>query len=262
MSVGHDPLSWWFLKLEILNQWFQLLWGCPLTSNVYSQWATTILDIERSFPVCLRKSFRVGEMVTVGKNCDNTPDRRWCFRYFAPLVISHFKELSLLMNFFSFRVDEVNWCHWNQNLAIINEDPGKNETSQVSGLQQSVKALRRGESVTVLSWFKHTVYFNAPQSHTFTQSKGSLFIFLLDRWSTVVPRVVELSRGPHDLVVEMEPLTSRHWCLCRTSCEETAKSPPASMRLLCGGDLANKCNNLHTSHVRFDQRKDQCYRTE
>uniref|UniRef100_A0A3Q0SJT5 Transient receptor potential cation channel, subfamily V, member 4 n=1 Tax=Amphilophus citrinellus TaxID=61819 RepID=A0A3Q0SJT5_AMPCI len=117
------------------------------------QWATTILDIERSFPVCLRKSFRAGEMVTVGKNYDGTPDRRWCFR-----------------------LDEVNWCHWNQNLAIINEDPGKSETSQANGLQQSVKALRR------------------------------------DRWSTVVPRVVELSKGSHprDLVVEMEPLTSRH----------------------------------------------------
>uniref|UniRef100_A0A8C5H632 Ion transport domain-containing protein n=1 Tax=Gouania willdenowi TaxID=441366 RepID=A0A8C5H632_GOUWI len=117
------------------------------------QWATTILDIERSFPVCLRKSFRAGEMVTVGKNWDGTPDRRWCFR-----------------------VDEVNWCHWNQNLAIINEDPGKSETSQPSGLQQSVRALRR------------------------------------DRWSTVVPRALELSKGsrPQDLVVEMEPLTSRH----------------------------------------------------
>uniref|UniRef100_A0A8C4IBX4 Transient receptor potential cation channel, subfamily V, member 4 n=1 Tax=Dicentrarchus labrax TaxID=13489 RepID=A0A8C4IBX4_DICLA len=117
------------------------------------QWATTILDIERSFPVCLRKSFRAGEMVTVGKNWDGTPDRRWCFR-----------------------VDEVNWCHWNQNLAIINEDPGKNETCQANGLQQSVRALRR------------------------------------DRWSTVVPRVVELSKGPRprDLVLEMEPLTPRH----------------------------------------------------
>ncbi|XP_072289226.1 transient receptor potential cation channel subfamily V member 4 [Eucyclogobius newberryi] len=116
------------------------------------QWATTILDIERSFPVCLRKSFRVGEMVTVGKKCDDTPDRRWCFR-----------------------VDEVNWTHWNQNLAIISEDPGKNET-QVNGLQQSMRGLRR------------------------------------DRWSTVVPRVVELSRGPRsrDLVVEMEPLTPKH----------------------------------------------------
>uniref|UniRef100_A0A3P8RC70 Ion transport domain-containing protein n=1 Tax=Astatotilapia calliptera TaxID=8154 RepID=A0A3P8RC70_ASTCA len=116
------------------------------------QWATTILDIERSFPVCLRKSFRVGEMVTVGKNYDGTPDRRWCFR-----------------------VDEVNWCHWNQNLAIINEDPGKSDTIQANGLQQGVRALRR------------------------------------DRWSTVVPRAVELSKGSqsHDLAVEMEPLSSR-----------------------------------------------------
>ncbi|XP_077600385.1 transient receptor potential cation channel subfamily V member 4-like [Stigmatopora nigra] len=115
------------------------------------QWATTILDIERSFPVCIRKSFKVGEMVTVGKNWDGTPDRRWCFR-----------------------VDEVNWCHWNQNLAIINEDPGKNETCQSNSLQQSVRGLRR------------------------------------DRWSTVVPRAVELSRGPRDRVIEMEALTSRH----------------------------------------------------
>ncbi|XP_034397335.1 transient receptor potential cation channel subfamily V member 4 [Cyclopterus lumpus] len=117
------------------------------------QWATTILDIERSFPVCLRKSFRAGEMVTVGKSWDGTPDRRWCFR-----------------------VDEVNWCHWNQNLAIINEDPGKNETCQANGLQQGVRALRR------------------------------------DRWSTVVPRVVELSKGPRprDLAIEMEPLTPKY----------------------------------------------------
>uniref|UniRef100_A0A3P8VAY9 Transient receptor potential cation channel, subfamily V, member 4 n=1 Tax=Cynoglossus semilaevis TaxID=244447 RepID=A0A3P8VAY9_CYNSE len=112
------------------------------------QWAKTILDIERSFPVCLRKSFRAGEMVTVGKNWDGTPDRRWCFR-----------------------VDEVHWCHWNQNLAIINEDPGKSETSQTNALQQN-RGLRR------------------------------------DRWSTVVPRVVELSKG-REAVIEMEPLTRR-----------------------------------------------------
>ncbi|XP_056131526.1 transient receptor potential cation channel subfamily V member 4 isoform X2 [Lampris incognitus] len=117
------------------------------------QWATTILDIERSFPVCLRKSFQVGEMVTVGKNWDGTPDRRRCFR-----------------------VDEVNWCHWNQNLGIINEDPGKNETFNTSEVQQTVRGLRR------------------------------------DRWSTVVPRVMELSKGlrPRDIVVEMEHLTPRH----------------------------------------------------
>ncbi|XP_030646877.1 transient receptor potential cation channel subfamily V member 4 [Chanos chanos] len=116
------------------------------------QWATTILDFERSFPVCLRKSFRVGEMVTVGKNWDGTPDKRWCFR-----------------------VDEVKWSHWNQNLGIINEDPGQKEANQYD-LPQSGRGLRR------------------------------------DRWSTVVPRVVELSRGPRqrDHVVEMEPLTPRH----------------------------------------------------
>lgn len=47
------------------------------------------------------------------------------------------------------RVDEVNWCHWNQNLAIINEDPGKNETCQSNGLHQSVRALRRGVILAV-----------------------------------------------------------------------------------------------------------------
>ncbi|KAG9339567.1 hypothetical protein JZ751_023458 [Albula glossodonta] len=124
-----------------------------LMGETVGQWATTILDIERSFPVCLRKSFRAGEMVTVGKNCDGTPDRRWCFR-----------------------VDEVNWSHWNQNLGIINEDPGKNEPHQYYGIQQTVRGLRR------------------------------------DRWSTVVPRVVELNKSPPqgDLVLEMEPLRPAH----------------------------------------------------
>lgn len=112
------------------------------------QWATTILDIERSFPVFIRKAFRSGEMVTVGKNLDGTPDRRWCFR-----------------------VDEVNWSHWNQNLGIINEDPGKNDTYQYYGFSQTVGRLRR------------------------------------DRWSVVVPRVVELNKAPHnpdDVVVPLE----------------------------------------------------------
>ncbi|XP_019362869.1 PREDICTED: transient receptor potential cation channel subfamily V member 4 [Gavialis gangeticus] len=111
------------------------------------QWATTILDIERSFPVFLRKAFRSGEMVTVGKGIDGTPDRRWCFR-----------------------VDEVNWSHWNQNLGIINEDPGKNETYQYYGFSHTVGRLRR------------------------------------DRWSTVVPRVVELNKNcqPDEVVVPLE----------------------------------------------------------
>lgn len=69
----------------------------------------------------------------------------------APLPKNQTKPSTPLV-FCYIRVDEVNWCHWNQNLAIINEDPGKNETCQVNGLQQSVRALRRGESLAVLSW--------------------------------------------------------------------------------------------------------------
>ncbi|XP_063081893.1 transient receptor potential cation channel subfamily V member 4 [Cavia porcellus] len=113
------------------------------------QWATTILDIERSFPVFLRKAFRSGEMVTVGKNSDGTPDRRWCFR-----------------------VDEVNWSHWNQNLGIINEDPGKSDTYQYYGFSHTVGRLRR------------------------------------DRWSSVVPRVVELNKNssPDEVVVPLDNL--------------------------------------------------------
>uniref|UniRef100_A0A8C3TA32 Transient receptor potential cation channel subfamily V member 4 n=2 Tax=Chelydra serpentina TaxID=8475 RepID=A0A8C3TA32_CHESE len=111
------------------------------------QWATTILDIERSFPVFLRKAFRSGEMVTVGKGTDGTPDRRWCFR-----------------------VDEVNWSHWNQNLGIINEDPGKNDTYQYYGFSHTVGRLRR------------------------------------DRWMSVVPRVVELNKSsqPEEVVIPLE----------------------------------------------------------
>lgn len=58
--------------------WETLTNGLPAPPSL--QWATTILDIERSFPVFLRKAFRSGEMVTVGKSSDGTPDRRWCFR--------------------------------------------------------------------------------------------------------------------------------------------------------------------------------------
>ncbi|XP_056274807.1 transient receptor potential cation channel subfamily V member 4 isoform X2 [Pseudoliparis swirei] len=147
------------MAFALVLGWMNTLYftrGLKLTgtySIMIQKWATTILDIERSFPVCLRKSFRAGEMVTVGKSRDGTPDRRWCFR-----------------------VDEVNWCHWNQNLAMINEDPGKNETCQASGLQPAVRGLRR------------------------------------DRWSTVVPRVVEASKGPRprDLAIEMEPLAPKY----------------------------------------------------
>nr|XP_020021898.1 transient receptor potential cation channel subfamily V member 4 isoform X5 [Castor canadensis] len=130
------------------------------------QWATTILDIERSFPVFLRKAFRSGEMVTVGKSSDGTPDRRWCFR-----------------------VDEVNWSHWNQNLGIINEDPGKSETYQYYGFSHTVGRLRR------------------------------------DRWSSVVPRVVELNKnsGPDEIVVPLDNLEN-------PSCDGHQQSYPPKWR--------------------------------
>uniref|UniRef100_A0A8D0RUB6 Transient receptor potential cation channel subfamily V member 4 n=1 Tax=Sus scrofa TaxID=9823 RepID=A0A8D0RUB6_PIG len=130
------------------------------------QWATTILDIERSFPVFLRKAFRSGEMVTVGKSSDGTPDRRWCFR-----------------------VDEVNWSHWNQNLGIINEDPGKNESYQYYGFSHTVGRLRR------------------------------------DRWSSVVPRVVELNKNsnPDEVVVPLDNMG-------KPSCDGHQQSYPPKWR--------------------------------
>lgn len=39
----------------------------------------------------------------------------------------------------------MNWSHWNQNLGIINEDPGKNENYQYYGFSHTVGRLRRGE---------------------------------------------------------------------------------------------------------------------
>ncbi|KAG9269105.1 transient receptor potential cation channel subfamily V member 4 [Astyanax mexicanus] len=112
------------------------------------QWATTILDIERSFPKFLREHFRVGEKVTVGKKRDETPDERWCFR-----------------------VDEVKWSHWNQNLGIINEDPGLKEFKPAD------------LTICMLS-------------------------FVVDRWSKVVPQVIEQSKATRtrDHVLEIEPL--------------------------------------------------------
>uniref|UniRef100_A0A452T4R0 Transient receptor potential cation channel subfamily V member 4 n=1 Tax=Ursus maritimus TaxID=29073 RepID=A0A452T4R0_URSMA len=130
------------------------------------QWATTILDIERSFPVFLRKAFRSGEMVTVGKSSDGTPDRRWCFR-----------------------VDEVNWSHWNQNLGIINEDPGKSENYQYYGFSHTVGRLRR------------------------------------DRWSSVVPRVVELNKNSNqdEVVVPLDNMGN-------PSCDGHQQSYPPKWR--------------------------------
>ncbi|MEE6519766.1 hypothetical protein FKM82_017502, partial [Ascaphus truei] len=74
------------------------------------------------------------------------------------------------------RVDEVNWSHWNQNLGIINEDPGKNEAYPYYGFSQTVGRLRR------------------------------------DRWSVVVPRAVEMSKtsNPNDVLVPLDPISEAH----------------------------------------------------
>lgn len=47
------------------------------------------------------------------------------------------------------RVDEVNWSHWNQNLGIISEDPGKSDTYQYYGFSHTVGRLRRGRHSAV-----------------------------------------------------------------------------------------------------------------
>lgn len=39
----------------------------------------------------------------------------------------------------------MNWSHWNQNLGIISEDPGKSDTYQYYGFSHTVGRLRRGE---------------------------------------------------------------------------------------------------------------------
>lgn len=55
------------------------------------------------------------------------------------------KTTQLLGSALPRRVDEVNWSHWNQNLGIISEDPGKSDTYQYYGFSHTVGRLRRGE---------------------------------------------------------------------------------------------------------------------
>ncbi|OCT77127.1 transient receptor potential cation channel subfamily V member 4 [Xenopus laevis] len=83
------------------------------------QWATTILDIERYLPGFMKKAFRSGEMVIVGKKLNGDQDERWCFR-----------------------VDEVNWSHWKQDIAIINEDPGRNNLQRDPPSVEELKSVQ------------------------------------------------------------------------------------------------------------------------
>ncbi|KAE8599531.1 hypothetical protein XENTR_v10017228 [Xenopus tropicalis] len=91
------------------------------------QWATTILDIERYLPAFMRKAFRSGEAVIIGLKQNKEQDERWCFR-----------------------VDEVNWCHWKQDIAIINEDPGRCNLQRDRPLVGKHKADQHSEDTMVL----------------------------------------------------------------------------------------------------------------
>ncbi|KAM5180233.1 transient receptor potential cation channel subfamily V member 1-like isoform 1-T4 [Mantella aurantiaca] len=69
------------------------------------QRAATILDIERFLPKSLRKKFRSGLFLTVGIKPDGKIDKRWCFR-----------------------VEEIQWDSFGENLSCINEEePGDKE---------------------------------------------------------------------------------------------------------------------------------------
>ncbi|XP_062391813.1 transient receptor potential cation channel subfamily V member 1-like [Sardina pilchardus] len=73
------------------------------STNIWRlQRATTILDIERHLPKCLKRRLRSGVEKVLGKG--NVEEHRWCFR-----------------------VQEVNWNKWNADMRIINEDPGNQE---------------------------------------------------------------------------------------------------------------------------------------
>ncbi|KAJ1185954.1 hypothetical protein NDU88_002740 [Pleurodeles waltl] len=66
------------------------------------QRAMTILDIEKNLPQFLRDKMRSGIDIKVGVAPDGKIDERRCFR-----------------------VVEVKWSDWNENLYGLNEDPGK-----------------------------------------------------------------------------------------------------------------------------------------
>ncbi|XP_053562081.1 transient receptor potential cation channel subfamily V member 1 [Bombina bombina] len=65
------------------------------------QRATTILDIERFLPRCLRKKWRSGHLLSVGRTAEGKPDERWCFR-----------------------VEEMLWGAWGRDVYNLDEEPG------------------------------------------------------------------------------------------------------------------------------------------
>ncbi|XP_018413140.1 PREDICTED: transient receptor potential cation channel subfamily V member 1-like [Nanorana parkeri] len=69
------------------------------------QRAATTLDIEKFLPTRLRKKHRSGKKIKVGLKPNGKPDERWCFR-----------------------VEEIQWESFGENLSCINEEePGNKE---------------------------------------------------------------------------------------------------------------------------------------
>ncbi|KAJ1185966.1 hypothetical protein NDU88_002751 [Pleurodeles waltl] len=80
------------------------------------QRAITVLDIEKNLPQFLQDKMRSGIDIKLGETPDGKIDDRRCFR-----------------------VEEVNWNDWNQNLCHLNEEPGNGteEELKISGKEGS-----------------------------------------------------------------------------------------------------------------------------
>ncbi|RVE63529.1 hypothetical protein OJAV_G00137290 [Oryzias javanicus] len=85
------------------------------------QRAVTIMDMEKRLPYCLRKRLRCGvekKFVTALGN-----EQRWCFR-----------------------VEEVNWNKWKEDIGKIEEEPGNYERSLQSGSEDTTTWRSGGRS--------------------------------------------------------------------------------------------------------------------
>ncbi|KAM4701603.1 transient receptor potential cation channel subfamily V member 1-like isoform 1-T2 [Discoglossus pictus] len=80
------------------------------------QRAATILDIERFLPRFIRKKWRSGDLLTVGKTPEGKPDERWCFR-----------------------VEEMSWGSWGKDLYNLNEEPGDKKEAKLGSVYKSPK---------------------------------------------------------------------------------------------------------------------------
>ncbi|XP_063300405.1 transient receptor potential cation channel subfamily V member 1-like [Pelobates fuscus] len=87
------------------------------------QRAATILDTERFLPQLLRKKWESGHWLTVGKNPEGNPDKRWCFR-----------------------VEEMLWDVWENNPSNLNEEPGDMEEEKPTSVKRDTKGWKRWDS--------------------------------------------------------------------------------------------------------------------